>query len=92
MNEAIEALLAQVSMFRRLDADDRRRIASVSVLHDYSRGDEDFGEGDPADAFYVVTSGRVKVVKSTPAGKEIILEMERSLYRGDKYRFSVRAT
>ena len=28
----------------------------------------------------------------TFCGKEIILEMERSIYRGDKYRFAVRAT
>jgi GntR family transcriptional regulator len=28
----------------------------------------------------------------TFCGKEVILEMERSIYRGDKYRFSVRAT
>jgi GntR family transcriptional regulator len=27
----------------------------------------------------------------TFCGKEIILEMERSIYRGDKYRFAVRA-
>lgn len=71
----MEALLERTPMFRRLDADDRRRIAAVSVIHDYARGDEVFAEGDPADAFYVVTSGRVKVVKSTPAGKEIILEI-----------------
>ena len=28
----------------------------------------------------------------TFCGKDVILEMERSIYRGDKYRFSVRAT
>lgn len=29
---------------------------------------------------------------ATFCGKELILEMEKSIYRGDKYRFSVRAT
>lgn len=62
-------------MFRRLDVEDRQRVASASVLREYGRGDEIFAEGDPGDAFYVVTSGRVKVVKSTPAGKEVILEI-----------------
>ena len=31
--------------------------------------------GEPADAFMVIVDGRVKVFKSTPAGKEIILEI-----------------
>jgi CRP/FNR family transcriptional regulator len=62
-------------MYRRLDAEDRRRLAAVSVLREYGRGDEVFAEGDPGDAFYVVASGRVKVVKSTPSGKEVILEI-----------------
>jgi CRP/FNR family transcriptional regulator len=75
VQETIETLLAAAPMFRRLDADDRRRIAAASVVRDFARGDEVFAEGDPGDAFYVVASGRVKVVKSTPAGKEIILEI-----------------
>jgi len=75
MSEQVEAAVSSVAMYRRLDAEDRLRLASVSVVKDYGRGDEIFGEADPADAFYVVTAGRVKVVKSTPTGKEIILEI-----------------
>jgi len=75
MQEPIAALLAQAPMFRRLDADDRARIAAVSTVRDFERGAEVFAEGDPAEAFYLVASGRVKVVKSTPTGKEIILEI-----------------
>ncbi len=71
----IDQALARVPMFRRLDAEDRRRIAAVSTLHEYDRGDEVFAEGDPASAFYIVASGQVKVVKSTPTGREIILEI-----------------
>jgi len=75
MSGSIEALLAKAPMYRRLDAEDRRRVAEVSTLRDFERGDEIFGEGDPAEAFFLVASGRVKVVKSTPAGKEVILEL-----------------
>jgi len=75
VSEQVEAAVSSVAMYRRLDAEDRLRLASVSVVKDYGRGDEIFGEADPADAFYVVTDGRVKVVKSTPTGKEIILEI-----------------
>jgi CRP/FNR family transcriptional regulator len=75
VSAAVESALALVGMYRRLDAEDRRRLATVSVLREYGRGDEVFAEGDPGDAFYVVASGRVKVVKSTPSGKEVILEI-----------------
>jgi CRP/FNR family transcriptional regulator len=41
---------------------------------DYKRGDRIFSEGEDSAHFYVILSGRVKVFKTTPAGKEIILE------------------
>ena len=75
MPTPVEIALASVGMYRRLDAEDRRRLGSVSRLAEFDRGDEIFAEGDPGDAFYVVLDGRVKVVKSTPTGKEIILEI-----------------
>jgi len=75
MPTQIEAAVAGVGMYRRLAAEDRSRLASVSVLKQYERGAAIFAEGDPADAFYVVAEGRVKVVKSTPSGKEVILEI-----------------
>jgi CRP/FNR family transcriptional regulator len=53
----------------------RARVAEVGRLKAYPRGELIFAEGDPSDAFIVIVSGRVKVFKSTPAGKEIILEI-----------------
>ena len=53
----------------------RARVAEVGRLKAYPRGEMIFAEGDPSDAFIVIVSGRVKVFKSTPAGKEVILEI-----------------
>jgi len=75
MSDATERAIASLGMYRRLDAEDRLRLAAVSVLREYERGEEIFAEAEAAEAFYVVTEGRVKVVKSTPTGKEIILEI-----------------
>ena len=75
MPNDLVSLLAAVPIFRRLEPEDRRRIAAVSTLKEVEKGDEIFSEGEPAEAFYAVISGRVKVIKSTPAGKEIILEI-----------------
>jgi CRP/FNR family transcriptional regulator len=68
-------LLRQVPVFRRLEDDDRRRIAEVTLVRHFERGEALFSEGDAPEAFCVVTSGRVKVFKMTPAGKDIILEV-----------------
>ena len=62
-------------MYRRLAEDDRQQLAQVSQLRKYAKGDRIFGEGDPSDFFSVVVSGRVKIVKMTPAGKDVILEI-----------------
>ena len=72
---ATEDILRQTTLFRRLSQDDRGKIAAVCHVRDYARSDRIFNEGDPSDFFVTIVSGRVKVFKSTPAGKEIILEI-----------------
>jgi CRP/FNR family transcriptional regulator len=67
--------LRRVQLFRRLKPEDRRRLASVSVLRRFRRGDSLFSEGDPSDAFFTVVEGRVKVFKTTADGKDLILEL-----------------
>ena len=62
-------------MFRRLSESDRTHLAAVSTVRRYAKGDRVFAEGDPSDVFLVVVSGRVKIVKMTPAGKDVILEI-----------------
>ncbi|MCZ7651190.1 MAG: Crp/Fnr family transcriptional regulator [Thermoanaerobaculia bacterium] len=71
----VEAWLAASVLFRRLAEGDRARIAQLAELRSYRRGKAVFREGDPSRHFFTVVSGRVKVVKITPAGKEVILEL-----------------
>ena len=68
-------LLRRIPLFRRLSPPQRSRIAEVAHITSHERGELIFSEGDPSDAFMAIVSGRVKVFKSTPAGKEIILEI-----------------
>jgi CRP/FNR family transcriptional regulator len=70
----LDAVLRQTTIFRRLSPEDRARVASVAHVREYERGDAVFAEGDPSD-FVTIVSGRAKVFKATPAGKEIILEI-----------------
>jgi len=68
-------LLSRIPIFRRVIAEDRERLAAVSHLHHYERGDAVFEEGDPAESLFVVVDGRVKVFKRTPTGQDRILEI-----------------
>jgi CRP/FNR family transcriptional regulator len=70
-----EELLRTTPVLRRLAPEDRARLAAVSRTREYARNDVIFEEGSPSDCFYTIASGRVKVAKSTPAGKDVILEV-----------------
>jgi CRP-like cAMP-binding protein len=69
------AVVAQIPLFRRVPPEDRQRLVDVSIVRTYERGDVVFEEGDPSDHFFVVVTGRVKVVRRTRSGTEVILEM-----------------
>lgn len=68
-------LLSQIGLFRRVIPEDRERLALVSHLRQYERGDLVFDEGDPSDFFFIVVTGRVKVFKRAPNGHDRILEI-----------------
>jgi CRP/FNR family transcriptional regulator len=70
-----EEAIRGVAIFRALPAGDRARLAEVSSVRSYDRGEALFGEGDASDFLFTILSGRVKVVKSMASGKEVILEM-----------------
>ena len=71
----IQEALARSSVFRRLGPDDRQRLGTVSHLKTFAKGQRIFAEGDPSSVFATILSGRVKIFKTTSAGKDIILEI-----------------
>ncbi len=68
-------LLSQIGLFRRVIPEDRERLALVSHLRQYERGDLVFDEGNPSDFFFIVVKGLVKVFKRAPNGHDRILEI-----------------
>jgi CRP-like cAMP-binding protein len=74
LNRVVEALRT-ASLYRGLSEDDRRRLAEVALVKSWERGETIFREGDPSDFLLTVLTGRVKVVKVQPSGKEVILEI-----------------
>jgi CRP/FNR family transcriptional regulator len=71
----LEELIEKVPVYGRLSAEDRAELAAFCRAQRYDRGDEVFVEGDVAGDFFTVVEGRVKVVKGTPDGKMVILEI-----------------
>ena len=71
----IDEAIRRSLIFRRLGPEDRERLGAVSRLRNVPKGERIFAEGDPSDFFFTILSGRVKIFKMTPAGKDIILEI-----------------
>jgi CRP-like cAMP-binding protein len=72
---SVEELLRSSTLYRNLSGEDQKRLAAVSLAKSYEKGEVIFQEGDPPDFLVTIVSGRVKVVKLIPSGKEIILEI-----------------
>lgn len=75
MSLPVSDLIQRVPIYRRLSEQDRAGLAKVCHVETYDRGDTVFTEGDPASDFFTVVEGRVKVIKGTPDGKMVILEI-----------------
>jgi CRP-like cAMP-binding protein len=75
VRSATDEALRGIAFFRALSADDRARLAEVSMVRSYGKGEALFAEGDASDFLYTILSGRAKVVKAIPSGKEVILEI-----------------
>ena len=72
---AADDLLRTTPLFNRLLPEDRRKISEVAVVKHFDRGEVIFEQGSPSDALYAIASGRVKIFKMMPSGKDVILEV-----------------
>lgn len=70
-----EELLRTTPIFSRLSPADRQTIGAVSAVREFKRGETIFEQDSPSEAFYAITSGRVKIFKLMPNGKDLILEV-----------------
>jgi CRP/FNR family transcriptional regulator len=68
-------ILGKTLMFATLPDDDLRRVADLAVSRRFAKKEAVFREGDRADGFFIVASGKVKVFKLSGEGKEQILHV-----------------
>lgn len=60
--------LPKVPIFSELDAKAFRRLIGLMEVRLYEQGEAVIVEGEPGDAFYVITSGEARVVKQAAGG------------------------
>jgi len=70
-----EEIIAATSLFKGLGKPEIGTISRLIFGKQYNKGETIFFEGDDANGFYIVSSGKIKVFKMNPLGKEHILHI-----------------
>jgi CRP-like cAMP-binding protein len=70
---SISEILKRSLIFSTLIASEQDLLASLTVERKLGAGEFVFWEGDISDRFYIVASGRIKVLKHSSLGREFIV-------------------
>jgi len=73
--DKIFRILKQAPLFSGLADDELEKIRAIAVDKFYDKGKAVFSEGENGNGFYIVASGKVKIFKVSPGGKEKILHI-----------------
>lgn len=69
-------MLKKASLFAALTGPELEFIAARAGLQSYAPGQMLFSEGQPCQGLYVIASGRVRIFKTSPSGREQVLAIE----------------
>lgn len=68
--------LQSTQLFAALSETELTALAGRSGMRSYQPGAVLFSEGDPCEGLYIVVAGRVRIFKTSPAGREQVLALE----------------
>ncbi|MCK5287115.1 MAG: Crp/Fnr family transcriptional regulator [Thermodesulfovibrionia bacterium] len=68
--------LKKSDIFSTLKEEELKKISPLFDKREFTKDEYIFFEGDPSDWLYIASQNRVKIVKHTLAGKNIILEIK----------------
>ena len=71
----ITGTLPPIPLFQGLSEEQKGQLSALAIRRTVLRGQQIFFEGDKADGFYIPLTGRVKIAKLSPEGKEQILHL-----------------
>ncbi len=66
-------LLRKIPLFSELSDSQLDRLSQVIIDRQYRKNQIIFGEGDPGEALFLLKTGKIKLTKTTPDGREQIL-------------------
>jgi CRP-like cAMP-binding protein len=69
----LEEILARAPLFGGSDPAGLTGALKVARTRRVERGEYFFHQGDPAEAFYIITEGRVRLSQLTPEGHQVII-------------------
>ena len=72
----VQQTLRQTGLFASLTPDELAELSKRVRQRTFSRGAQLFAEGDPCKGLYVVGSGRIRIFKMSPNGREQVLAVE----------------
>lgn len=75
MNIDSSAIIKKCHLFYGVTDADLQLLLSILRIRSLNKGDTLFAEGAEAEGFYIVASGKVKVYKLSPEGRERILHV-----------------
>lgn len=70
-----EDAISRIPFLDGFSAREVKKIAPYFLEYRFKRNQFIFWEGDPATRFYVIKSGRVRLLKAAASGKEMVLEV-----------------
>ncbi|OIJ10167.1 hypothetical protein BKP35_13725 [Anaerobacillus arseniciselenatis] len=71
------SFINNIPIFSALPTELRKQLADIIQTIKTTKGEVIFREYDPSEAIYFVNEGKVKISKSTPEGKEIVLSIRK---------------
>jgi CRP-like cAMP-binding protein len=70
------AILQKTALFAELSEQELNYIAQRAVLRQFEPGELVFSEGEACPGLWIIETGRVRIYKSSPSGREQILAVE----------------
>lgn len=70
------SILQKTLLFAELDKDELTYLAERASVRRFDAGEVIFSEGDACPGLWVIESGRVRIFKSSPTGREQVLAIE----------------
>lgn len=76
MRDAPEATLRKTPLFASLTDVERKALAGRTTWKRFQKDEQLFAEGDPCSGLFLVATGKVRIFKLSPSGREQILAVE----------------